>query len=95
MHGKTSKIISKKIGILKNIPKTFEATRYHSLSIDKKSLSKELEITAEDKEGWIMGVGHKKYNVNGEQFNPERIKTKIGMKMWKKVIRIEDEWRMR
>ena len=42
MHGKTSKIKSNKIGILKNLPKTFEATRYHSLIIDKKSLSKNL-----------------------------------------------------
>ena len=50
MHGKTSKIISKKTGILKNLPKTFEATRYHSLIIDKKSLSKHLEITAESKD---------------------------------------------
>ena len=56
MHGKTSKIISKKTGILKNLPKTFEATRYHSLIIDKKSLSKDLEITAETKDGLIMGV---------------------------------------
>ena len=47
MHGKTSKILSKKIGILKNLPKSFEATRYHSLIIEKKSLSKNLEITAE------------------------------------------------
>ena len=46
MHGKTSKIISKKLGILKNLPKSFEATRYHSLIIDKKTLSKHLEITA-------------------------------------------------
>ena len=43
MHGKTSKIKSNKIGILKNLPKTFEATRYHSLIIDKKSLSKNLK----------------------------------------------------
>ena len=63
MHGKTSKIISKKTGVLKNLPKTFEATRYHSLIIDKKSLSKDLEITAETKDGLIMGVRHKKYHV--------------------------------
>ena len=44
MHGKTSKIISKKLGILKNLPKSFEATRYHSLIIDKKSLSKHLSL---------------------------------------------------
>ena len=60
MHGKTSKIISKKTGVLKNLPRTFEATRYHSLIIDKKFLSKDLEITAETKDGLIMGVRHKK-----------------------------------
>ena len=69
MHGKTSKIISKKLGILKNLPKSFEATRYHSLIIDKKTLSKHLEITAESKDGLVMGVQHKKYNVHGVQFH--------------------------
>ena len=86
MHGKTSKIMSKKTGILKNLPKTFEATRYHSLIIDKKSLSKDLEITAETKGGLIMGVRHKKYNVHGVQFHPESIKTKIGIKILKNFI---------
>ena len=70
MHGKTSKITTKKNGILKNLPKTFEATRYHSLIIDKKSLSSDLEITAETKDGLIMGVQHKKYDVHGVQFHP-------------------------
>ena len=88
MHGKTSKIISKKLGILKNLPKSFEATRYHSLIIDKKSLSKHLEITAESKDGLIMGVQHKKYNVHGVQFHPESIKTKLGIKILKNFIRI-------
>ena len=88
MHGKTSKIISKKTGILKNLPKTFDATRYHSLIIDKKTLSKDLEITAETKDRIIMGVRHKKYNVHGVQFHPESIKTKLGMKILKNFIRI-------
>ena len=88
MHGKTSKIMSKKIGVLKNLPKTFEATRYHSLIIDKKSLSKDLEITAETKDGLIMGVRHKKYNVHGVQFHPESIKTKLGIKILKNFIKI-------
>ena len=88
MHGKTSKIISKKIGVLKNLPKTFEATRYHSLIIDKKSISKNLEITAETKDGLIMGIQHKKYQVHGVQFHPESIKTKIGIKILKNFIRI-------
>ena len=88
MHGKTSKIISKKTGVLKNLPKTFEATRYHSLIIDKKSLSKDLEITAETKDGLIMGIQHKEYQVHGVQFHPESIKTKIGIKILKNFIRI-------
>jgi len=88
MHGKTSKIISKKTGILKNLPNTFEATRYHSLIIDKRSLSKDLEITAETKDGLIMGVKHKKYNVHGVQFHPESIKTKLGIKILKNFIKI-------
>jgi len=88
MHGKTSKIISKKTGILKNLPKSFDATRYHSLIIDKKSLSKDLEITAETKDGLIMGVRHKKFHVHGVQFHPESIKTKIGIKILKNFIKI-------
>ena len=86
MHGKTSKINSKKIGILKSLPKTFEATRYHSLIIDKKTLSNQLEITAETDDGIIMGVQHKKYNIHGVQFHPESIKTRIGIKILKNFI---------
>jgi len=86
MHGKTSKIKSNKIGILKNLPSTFEATRYHSLIIDKKSLSKDLEITAETEDGLIMGVQHKEYNIHGVQFHPESIKTKLGIKILKNFI---------
>jgi len=88
MHGKTSKILSKKTGILKNLPKTFDATRYHSLIIDKKSLSKDLKITAETKDGLIMGIQHKKYDVHGVQFHPESIKTKLGIKILKNFIKI-------
>jgi anthranilate synthase/aminodeoxychorismate synthase-like glutamine amidotransferase len=86
MHGKTSKINSKKIGIFKSLPKTFEATRYHSLIIDKKTLSNQLEITAETDDGIIMGVQHKKYNIHGVQFHPESIKTRIGIKILKNFI---------
>ena len=91
IHGKTSKIISKKIGILKNLPKIFDATRYHSLIIDKKTLSKDLSITAKTKNGTIMGIQHKKYNVHGVQFHPESIKTKYGLKILKNFIM--EKWR--
>ena len=86
MHGKISRIKSKKIGILKNLPITFEATRYHSLIIDKKTLSDSLEITAETEDGLIMGVQHKLYDIHGVQFHPESIKTKLGMKILKNFI---------
>ena len=87
MHGKTSIIMSKKIGILKNAPRKFEATRYHSLIIDKKTLSKDLIITAETKDGIIMGIMHKRYNVHGVQFHPESIKTPIGLRLLKNFIK--------
>ena len=86
MHGKISKIKSKKIGILKNLPKIFEATRYHSLIIEKKTLSDSLEVTAETEDGLIMGVQHKVYNIHGVQFHPESIKTKLGIKILKNFV---------
>ena len=86
MHGKISTMRSKKIGILKNLPSKFEATRYHSLIIDKKTLSNDLEITAETEDGIIMGIKHKKYNIHGVQFHPESIKTTIGIKILKNFI---------
>ena len=86
MHGKTSKIRSLDLGILKKLPKNFEATRYHSLIIDKKSLSKDLMITAYSEDFVIMGIMHKKYNIHGVQFHPESIKTPIGMRILKNFI---------
>ena len=89
MHGKTSEILSNKTGVLKNLPRKFEATRYHSLIIDKKTLSKDLLITAETKDGLIMGIKHKKYNVHGVQFHPESIKTKLGIKILKNFVKFK------
>ena len=86
MHGKTSIIKSERIGILRNLPSKFIATRYHSLIIERKTLSNELEITAQTKDGLIMGIKHKKYNIHGVQFHPESIKTIIGIKILKNFI---------
>ena len=86
VHGKTSKIISSKKGILKNLPRTFEGTRYHSLIVEKKTLSKDLTITAETENGIIMGLQHNNYNVHGVQFHPESIKTKYGLKILKNFV---------
>ena len=88
MHGKTSLIKHNKKGLMKNIQNMFEATRYHSLIIDKKTLSKDLIITSELVDGTIMGVMHKKYHVYGVQFHPESIKTSVGKKIIKNFMNI-------
>ena len=90
MHGKTSIIRSNKTGILRNLPAKFVATRYHSLIIDKKTLSKEIEITAQTNDGIIMGIRHKKYNVHGVQFHPESIKTIMGIKILNNFINFKN-----
>ena len=86
MHGKTSKIKHIRKGLFKNIKNNFEATRYHSLVVDRKRLSKNLIITAETKNKTIMGLMHKYYNIHGFQFHPESINTKVGMKLIKNFI---------
>ncbi len=87
MHGKTSKIKHSKKGLFKNIKNNFEATRYHSLVVDRKRLSKNLIITAETKNKTIMGLMHKNYNIHGFQFHPESISTKVGMKLIENFIK--------
>ena len=86
MHGKTSLVKHNGMGIFKGIKKTINATRYHSLIIDRKTIGKDLIITAETKDKIIMGIMHKKYNVHGVQFHPESIKTPIGLKLLKNFI---------
>ena len=86
MHGKTSKIKHGKKGLFKNIQNNFEATRYHSLIVDKKNFPKDLIVTAETKNNTIMGLMHKKYNIHGFQFHPESISTKMGIKLIKNFI---------
>ena len=86
MHGKTSFIKHNGKGIFKGIKKVITATRYHSLIIDRKNLSKELIVTAETTDKIIMGVMHKEYNIHGVQFHPESIKTPEGMKLLKNFL---------
>jgi anthranilate synthase component 2 len=88
MHGKTSLIKHDGTGVFKGIKKTINATRYHSLIIDRKTLGKDLLITAETKDKVIMGVMHKKYKIHGVQFHPESIKTPEGMKLLKNFLKL-------
>ncbi len=88
MHGKTSVIKNKKLGVLKGIKSKFTATRYHSLIVDRVSLSKELIITATTDNNVIMGLMHKKHEIHGVQFHPESINTKVGMKIIENFVKI-------
>ena len=88
MHGKTSKIKHQKKGLFKNIQYNFEATRYHSLIVDRKSFPKDLIITAETRNKTVMGLMHKEYEIHGFQFHPESISTKVGIKLIKNFISI-------
>ena len=75
MHGKTSPIQHKGVGVFSGLPDPFEATRYHSLIVERESLPDCLEITAETAEGEIMGLRHREFSVQGVQFHPESILT--------------------
>jgi len=78
MHGKVSKIVHKGEGLFANIPNHFEATRYHSLTIDPETFPESLEITATTEDNIIMGIVHKTLPIYGMQFHPESIITEHG-----------------
>ena len=81
MHGKTSMIHHKDMGVFRDLPNPFRATRYHSLVIERETLPDCLEITAWTDDGEIMGVRHKTLVVEGVQFHPESILTEHGHAM--------------
>jgi carbamoylphosphate synthase small subunit len=81
MHGKTSPILHNEEGVFANLPRPFDATRYHSLLVRRESLPDCLQITAETAEGEIMGLRHKEYPIHGVQFHPESILTVEGKKL--------------
>ena len=93
MHGKTSMIKHKGQGVFRELPSPFEATRYHSLVIEKSSLPDCLEVTAwtENEKGEIdeiMGVRHKEYDIEGMQFHPESILTEHGHQLLKNFLEV-------
>ncbi|MFZ5800864.1 MAG: anthranilate synthase component II [Candidatus Omnitrophota bacterium] len=88
MHGKTSMIYHDKDILFKGIENPFEATRYHSLLVEKKSLPECLKIIAWTKQGEIMGLKHKELAVWGVQFHPESVLTGSGMKILKNFLQV-------
>jgi anthranilate synthase/aminodeoxychorismate synthase-like glutamine amidotransferase len=78
MHGKTSLIRHGDVGVFTGLPNPLEATRYHSLVVDRASVPDVLEITAETDDGIVMGLRHRELAVEGVQFHPESILTTAG-----------------
>ena len=86
MHGKTSLIHHDGKGLFKGISNPFEAIRYHSLVVDSNNLPKELEVTAWTEDGTIMGLRNKSKIIEGIQFHPESIMTKVGHDILKNFL---------
>ena len=85
-HGKTSEIEHDGKRIFRSLPNPFTATRYHSLIVERKSLPRTLEVSAETKDGVIMGLRHRKYSVEGVQFHPESVLTECGKQLLKNFL---------
>ena len=86
LHGKTSEISHDGKTIFRGLPKPFTATRYHSLIVERKSLPRVLEISAETSDGTIMGLRHRKFRVEGVQFHPESVLTSQGMEILRNFL---------
>jgi anthranilate synthase component II len=78
MHGKTSLVRHAGAGLFTGLPEPLEATRYHSLVVDRTTVPDVLEITAETDDGVVMGLRHRHHDVEGVQFHPESILTNCG-----------------
>jgi anthranilate synthase/aminodeoxychorismate synthase-like glutamine amidotransferase len=87
MHGKTSLIRHHDVGVFEGLPNPVEATRYHSLVVDRASVPDMLEITAETDDGTVMGLRHREHDVEGVQFHPESILTGSGHDLLRNFLR--------
>ena len=81
MHGKTSPILHRGRGLFAGLDNPFEATRYHSLIVERETLPEVLEVVAWTPEGEIMGLKHKEHETWGVQFHPESVLTRPGLKL--------------
>jgi anthranilate synthase/aminodeoxychorismate synthase-like glutamine amidotransferase len=86
-HGKTSEIEHDGKGVFRGLPDPFVATRYHSLIVERKSLPRQLTVTAETSDGTIMGLRHRKHPIEGVQFHPESVLTESGKKLLENFVK--------
>ncbi|MCY3748521.1 MAG: aminodeoxychorismate/anthranilate synthase component II [Chloroflexi bacterium] len=90
MHGKTSPIAHDGRRLFKNLPNPFDATRYHSLIVQRDGLPHELEVTAQSPDGLIMGMQHRSHPIYGVQFHPESILTAAGPALLRNFLRLAE-----
>ncbi len=90
MHGKMSDIHHTNKSVFQDLPNPFEATRYHSLVVERDTLPDCLEVTAETDDGLIMGLAHKTHPIHGVQFHPESIASQHGHDLLRNFIKIAD-----
>jgi para-aminobenzoate synthetase component 2 len=81
LHGKTSQVNHNGVGVMKNLPTPFTATRYHSLAVERETVPAELEITGSTDSGVVMSLRHRTLPIEGVQFHPESVLTEHGHKM--------------
>lgn len=81
LHGKTSQVNHNGVGVMKNLPTPFTATRYHSLAVERDTVPAELEITGSTESGVVMSLRHRSLPIEGVQFHPESVLTEHGHKM--------------
>ena len=81
LHGKTSQVHHKEVGVFTELPSPFTATRYHSLAVERDSVPTDLQITGETESGIVMGLRHKTLPIEGVQFHPESVLTEHGHMM--------------
>ena len=86
MHGKTSQIFHDGKTIFRDLPLPFEATRYHSLIVERETLPDSLEVCAKTRDGIVMGVRHREFPVHGVQFHPESILTAAGKDLLRNFV---------
>ncbi len=92
MHGKTSMVHHDGKGLYEGLPNPFEAIRYHSLMVNPDTLPDFVEVTSKTEDGIVMGVRHKTLPVEGVQFHPESIMTKVGHDLLRNYLRMVEEW---